>query len=235
MCGVVYKITNKLNGKMYVGQTTRSIEERFGEHARHKKFLVDKAICKYGRENFLIEVIEECDTREQLNEREIFWIATLNCKVPNGYNMTDGGEGNLNPSVETRAKMSAAQSGENHPMYGKHHKPETIAKMSATRRGKHLSEAARAKISLTKKGVPKSPEHKAKLAEVNTGKKASDETRAKMSAKRKGVPKSAEHRAKIGAGNRGKNRSKSPFVNLLSEIDAYKLTYPISKNSSASQ
>ncbi|MBQ4495395.1 MAG: GIY-YIG nuclease family protein, partial [Selenomonadaceae bacterium] len=225
MYGVVYKITNKLNGRSYVGKTTRSVEERFGEHARCKKFLVDKAICKYGRENFLVEVIEECETIEQLNEREIFWIAELNCKVPNGYNLTDGGEGNLNPSAETRTKMSAARSGENHPMYGKHHKPETLAKMSATRRGKHLSEAARAKLSIAKKGVPKSPEHKAKLAAANTGKRATDETRAKMSAERKGVPKSAEHRAKIGAGNRGKNRGKSPFVNLLNEIDAHKLTY----------
>ncbi|MBR6712359.1 MAG: GIY-YIG nuclease family protein [Selenomonadaceae bacterium] len=157
MYGVVYKITNKLNGRSYVGKTTRSVEERFGEHARCKKFLVDKAICKYGRENFLVEVIEECETIEQLNEREIFWIAELNCKVPNGYNLTDGGEGNLNPSAETRAKMSAARSGENHPMYGKHHKPETLAKMSATRRGKHLSEAARAKLSIVKKAFQNRP------------------------------------------------------------------------------
>ena len=189
MCGVVYKITNKLNGRSYVGKTTRSIEERFGEHARHKKFLVDKAICKYGRENFLVEVIEECETIEQLNEREIFWIAELNTKVPNGYNLTDGGEGTLNPSKETRAKMSAAQSGGNHPMYGKHHKPETLTKMSATRRGKHLSEVARAKLSVAKKGVPKSPEHRAKLAMANTGKRANDETRAKMSVIRKGHSK----------------------------------------------
>ena len=42
-----------------------------------------------------------------LNEREIFWIAKLNTKVPNGYNLTDGGEGLVNPSDETRAKMSA--------------------------------------------------------------------------------------------------------------------------------
>ncbi|MBD3878534.1 MAG: GIY-YIG nuclease family protein [Quinella sp. 1Q5] len=191
MCGVIYKITNSLNGRSYVGKTTRFVEERFGEHAHCKKFLVDKAICKYGRENFLVEVIEECETIQQINEREIFWIAELNCKVPNGYNLTDGGEGNLNPSSETRAKMSAAQSGENHPMYGKHHKPETIVKMSATRRGKHLSETARTKLSVAKKGVPKSPEHRAKLA----------------------------------TGNRGKNRGKSPYVNLLNEIDAHKLTY----------
>ena len=90
--GIVYKLTCKLNDMKYVGQTTRSLEIRFKEHAKADSY-IGKAIRKYGEENFSREVIEECETSEQLNEREIFWIAHFNCKQPNGYNQTDGGDG----------------------------------------------------------------------------------------------------------------------------------------------
>lgn len=136
MYGVIYRVTNQLDGMIYVGQTVRTIEERFRGHIKADSYL-GRAIRKYGAENFTIEVIEECDTREQLNEREIFWIATLNCKVPNGYNLTDGGEGTVGcyPSDETRAKLSVATSGENNPFFGRHHTEESLAKMSEAHRG----------------------------------------------------------------------------------------------------
>ena len=130
--GTIYLIINLINGKMYVGQTRRSLEERINEHRRCKNDIgVDLAIQKYGWENFKVEILEVCPV-DKLNEREIFWIAELNTKVPNGYNMTDGGDGGINPSPETRAKISATTKGENHHMYGKHHSPETRAKISAT-------------------------------------------------------------------------------------------------------
>ncbi|MBR5914145.1 MAG: GIY-YIG nuclease family protein [Selenomonadaceae bacterium] len=87
---IIYKITNLINGKIYVGQTKFSVEKRFKEHAKADS-LIGRAIRKYGKENFKIEVIETCKTFIELNEREIFWIAKLNCKVPNGYNIADGG------------------------------------------------------------------------------------------------------------------------------------------------
>ena len=89
--GIIYKITNLLDGMVYVGQTTRSIEVRFREHAVADS-RIGNAIRKYGAENFSCEVVEECESRAALDEREIFWIAHFNCKAPNGYNMTDGGE-----------------------------------------------------------------------------------------------------------------------------------------------
>ena len=196
--GIIYKIVNQLDGKPYVGQTVRSLEERFQEHAKADSY-IGNAIRAHGVENFTCEVIEECDTREQLNEREIFWIAELNCKHPNGYNLTDGGEGTsghshseetkakigakhkgIPRSPETRAKLSAANRGENNPNYGKHPSDETLAKMSAANSGenhpmygKHHTDATRAKISESKmgqgKGVPKSPEHRAKIGAANSG------------------------------------------------------------------
>ncbi len=89
--GFVYLITNLLNNMKYVGQTTRTLEQRFTEHAKSDS-LLGKAIRKYGRENFSIEVLEVCDSPEMLNERECFWIAKLNCKYPNGYNTMSGGQ-----------------------------------------------------------------------------------------------------------------------------------------------
>lgn len=120
--GVVYKITNKVNSKVYVGKTTRTIKERFIEHANVKTH-IGYAIRKYGRKKFTIEIIEECETAEQLNEREIFWIATLNCKHPNGYNYSDGGEGSKGFAEETLAKMR-----------GHKHSPESIVRMIIAQR-----------------------------------------------------------------------------------------------------
>jgi len=88
---VVYKITNLFNGKLYVGQTRQPIEKRFYQHA-HANSPLGRAIRDCGLENFTIEVIERCDTQEQLDALEKFWIRVLNCTVPNGYIQTPGGE-----------------------------------------------------------------------------------------------------------------------------------------------
>ena len=86
---VVYKITNLLNGKIYVGQTTQPIEKRFIQHS-YAYSPLGQAMRQCGVENFTIEIIERCSTKEQLNERERFWIKVLNSKSPNGYNLSDG-------------------------------------------------------------------------------------------------------------------------------------------------
>lgn len=85
----IYKITNKINGKIYVGQSN-DIERRFSEHKYRNKLQIDIAIQKYGKENFTFEVLEECPI-EQLNNREMYWIKTLK-SFENGYNNTTGGE-----------------------------------------------------------------------------------------------------------------------------------------------
>lgn len=88
----VYKVTNRLNGKIYVGQTKQSLEKRFMQHL-HANSPLGQAMRQCGAENFTIEVIEYCETQEQLNERERFWIKVLNCKIPVGYNVANGGGG----------------------------------------------------------------------------------------------------------------------------------------------
>ena len=150
--GVIYLITNIINSKKYVGQTTRLLEVRIAEHRRGNQY-IDKAIKKYGCENFSVEVLEECENRKQLDEREIFWIAELNCKYPDGYNQTIGGAGDNICTQEKRAKLSLAASGENNYFFGK-----------------HLTDEHRAKLSISKMG-DKNP---------NFGKRAPDETRKKL-------------------------------------------------------
>lgn len=93
MKGFIYKITNKVNGKSYIGQTRYTVEFRWRQH-QHKKDNVyfHNAIHKYGVENFLVETLEECDYKD-LNSREIFYIAKYNT-FKDGYNLTIGGDGN---------------------------------------------------------------------------------------------------------------------------------------------
>nr|DAY45730.1 MAG TPA: intron associated endonuclease [Crassvirales sp.] len=93
MKGIIYKITNKVNNKSYIGQTRYTIEFRWKQH-QHKKdnTYFHNAIKKYGVSNFNIEILEECDI-ENLNNREIFYIAKFDT-FNNGYNLTIGGDGN---------------------------------------------------------------------------------------------------------------------------------------------
>lgn len=95
----IYKITNKLNGKCYIGQSV-NIEHRWIEHksralhlSKHSCTALYFAIRKYGIDNFQFEVIEETSI-DKLNEREIYWINYFNSYY-NGYNETLGGEGNI--------------------------------------------------------------------------------------------------------------------------------------------
>lgn len=96
--GYIYKITNKLNNKCYIGKTERTIEERWQEHCRPSRQKLNlplyKAFAKYGIENFTVEEIEQCDT-SLLDEREIYWISYFNSYGENGYNCTGGGEGGI--------------------------------------------------------------------------------------------------------------------------------------------
>ena len=99
--GFIYKVTNKVNGKLYIGLTTLTIEKRLALHFAEAKANKDNrpfynAIRKYGQDNFQIELIEEVDN-ELLAQREQFWIKELhtyvNDKESKGYNATLGGDG----------------------------------------------------------------------------------------------------------------------------------------------
>ena len=89
----IYKITNKVNGKVYIGQSIRPIEQRFQRHINDSvNNILDthfaRAIRKYGKENFYIELVETCDNQTELNLREQYWIRKYD-SINNGYNETD--------------------------------------------------------------------------------------------------------------------------------------------------
>lgn len=176
--GVIYCITNLINGKKYVGQTIKKVSYRFNEHANAKS-LIGKAIRKYGRDNFRTGTLEECYSYEELNAAEMKWIKDLNTKYPNGYNKTDGGNGVLNPITSTLEKKSKASMGNKYALGRKHTEDEIE------------------RIRQSNLGQKRSPETCEKIRQIKTGLKASEETKKKMSAKRKGRKFSEEHKKKI--------------------------------------
>lgn len=95
--GFIYKITNKVNGKIYIGKTLKTIEGRWKDHVedyqrpRFEKRPLYSAMKKYGVENFSVEEVEECSS-EILSEREIYWIDFYD-SFRSGYNATKGGDG----------------------------------------------------------------------------------------------------------------------------------------------
>ena len=98
---IVYKTTNLINNKIYVGQDSKNNPNYFGSGK-----YIWSAIKKHGKENFIKEILCECSCKEELDEMEKYWIKELDCKVPNGYNIADGGEGHHGPHrEETKQKL----------------------------------------------------------------------------------------------------------------------------------
>ena len=100
----VYKTTNLINGKCYVGQDSKNKPDYLGSG-----LLLSRAIQKYGKENFRKEVICTADCKEILNLKEEYWISYLNSKAPNGYNLTDGGEGFASGDLHPMHRLEIAK------------------------------------------------------------------------------------------------------------------------------
>lgn len=108
----VYKITNKQNGKVYVGITNQGYKTRWYKHCsdsiHDSSFPIHQALRKYGINGFIVEVIEVCPTIENLKEREIYWIKELKSQtIETGYNLTVGGDGTFGRfhSIESKELM----------------------------------------------------------------------------------------------------------------------------------
>jgi group I intron endonuclease len=114
--GVIYKITNLTNGKIYVGQS-KNPKQRWNRHKYNSKknkqrdnSLVSQAIYKYGEENFTFEIIISAKTQEELNWLEEKYIKELNSLSPNGYNLLSYNCGTNISSDETKNKMRKSRS-----------------------------------------------------------------------------------------------------------------------------
>jgi group I intron endonuclease len=196
----VYKIVNTVNGKMYIGKTIKSLKERFRKHKRcaEKKinrYLYD-AMNHYGAENFYIDLIEECSSIEELNEREVHWIHVLNTVLPHGYNMTPGGDGGDTlkhwPS-EKRRQLHIKQGLSRRGIKWDEERKRRMSEISKEReKNKTLKQkqAISEKISSTlkEKGISPPDYTKWKKGQKGafSGRSHSDETKLKLSAARTG-------------------------------------------------
>ena len=141
----IYKITNKINNKTYIGKS-KNPSQRFKRHlyvSSHKDGAgpnqfqpIHAAIAKYGSDNFSLDIIDECDSETEIFIKEVYWISYYKSNMKKysdtGYNLTDGGEGasGFSPSIETRNKISQANSGENNGMFGETHSLKTRQNMA---------------------------------------------------------------------------------------------------------
>lgn len=197
---IIYKVTNLINGKIYIGLTKKKLEERMKDHikevkAKRRNNFFYNAVRKYGWSNFKIETIDKANNYNELKLKEIYWIAEYR-KTHILYNMTDGGEGrsNYKASEETKSKMRESR---------KNVSDETRRKMSEARKGKQTGK------DNPMYGTKKSPEWVEMIKKVNRERIRTPEERKKLSeslkgkpSKLKGVPRNEETRKKIADANR---------------------------------
>lgn len=211
----IYKTINKINGKWYIGKDTGVL----GDNYLGSGVVLQRAIKKYGKENFKKEIIEICNDKKHLSEREKYWIKKLDaCKRKDSYNISTGGEGGDTLTY--------------HPEYD-----EICKKVSVGLSGRVVTETHRKNISESLKNSEKaklakelsSYKEKQRLAHLgkhygvskfgidnpNYGNKWSDEQRKKQSELKKeyykhnkskliGIHRSQETKDKISKGNLGK-------------------------------
>lgn len=160
---IIYLITNKVNGKQYVGQTIRTLNERLREHRRNTKSLIGKAFKKYGKDSFEVEILHQIDSFDKLQELEMLEITSRNTLAPNGYNIALGGEGTMGykHSDKSKDKMShikkEAYIGKGNPFFGKTHTEATKKHLSEIRKGRYVHEDREVNF------------HKVKVCNVSTG------------------------------------------------------------------
>lgn len=182
---VIYKTTNLINGKIYIGQDRYDNDKYLGSG-----ILLKESIRKYGRENFIKEVLEYCSL-EELNDKEVFWISKLDSSnLEIGYNLTSGGNQRYLLSEDAKQKIR-----------------EKRALQDMSHMCKPQTQEVKDKISNSQKGKVRSEEFKKHLSEYWKGKVFSEETKSKISNSlkgktgripwNKGIPMSEEQKRKI--------------------------------------
>lgn len=119
MYGIIYRAYIE-DGRSYIGQTVKKLQRRINEHkcnSKKPKFHFHNAIAKYGIDTFKWEVLQECESLEELNNAEVYWINKFN-SIENGFNHREGGF-NSKMCEDTRLKLSEDRKGAGNPMFGK--------------------------------------------------------------------------------------------------------------------
>jgi group I intron endonuclease len=172
---IVYKITNKITGKLYIGQTTMPLSRRWAVHKAAKRISpLTSSLKKHGAQNFAIEEIARATSLDELARLEIFYIKSFNTLYPKGYNLSSGGVSNKgcpawNKGLKgLKAPKSAFKKGNKPWNAGQPQlSEETRRKQSIAKLGKHISPDTEFKAGQPSafKGRKHSPEALAKISE----------------------------------------------------------------------
>lgn len=209
--GIIYKAINIVNDKIYIGQTTKKLELRIHGHKKAGNYF-HKAIKKYSIESFTWEILEHCNSKEEMDEMEFHYIKQYNSFGKAGYNLTQGGGYSLPHRFSEEEKKSISNtlkkyySKNDNPFLGKKHSKETKKKISDALKGrfagknnpfygkKHTDETRK----LISKRLLETDNH------PNRGKHLSDEWRSKISIAHRDKVITKECRDKISKSKLGK-------------------------------
>ncbi len=224
---VIYKVTNLLNGKIYIGQTTNDNPNYYGSGT-----YINRAIKKHGLDIFKKEIIAHCNNRDALDLLEQQYIKFFNCKVPNGYNFTNGGNsgpqlfGDSNPSKrpEVREKLRGKRSRKKqYSKDGLRRTIESSRKMLLENNPMNDPKSKEKFLSIVQSEEYKQNMSKAVNGDKNGmyGKTHSEETRKKISERTKiamnndriknilKMKKSEETKLKLSEATKGRNKGKT--------------------------
>lgn len=155
---IIYKSTNKITGKVYVGQTIHTLDKRIEGHIKESKLESNRpfmlSINKYGENNFIFETIDSANNLDELNDKEIYWINFYNSVLPNGYNVTGGGQGKKMISTNELGKRISEGL-------------KNSEKWKKTKNTEKYSETMKKTFFGWNKGKKFTPEHKEKIWEKN--------------------------------------------------------------------
>lgn len=208
--GRIYIIKNKINNKVYIGQTIRTIGERWAGHrcdclSGRKDTALYNAMKKYGIDNFYIELIEEDIPYEVLDKKEIEYIKKYNSVSPNGYNISLGGQSYK--TEEERSLMRERVLGKNNPMYGAYGESNPFYSKQHSEETKRIISLKSKKYysNLTQKekedNAKRLDEARIKMIQMYgggfKGNKHSEDSKKRISQKLKGKKFSEEHNRKI--------------------------------------
>jgi group I intron endonuclease len=162
---LIYIVTNRVNGKVYIGQTVRSVEERWYLHCKAAKgasrLPIHCAIRKYGEHNFFVVKVSDATSLEEMDSMEAYFISKYNSMVPYGYNRTEGGKGfNGRHTQRTRERMSKSH-------IGKKRTPAELEKQRKTQKALWTDSGYRQR-NRGRTGLKSSEEHRRKISETIT-------------------------------------------------------------------
>ena len=201
----IYKITNKINSKCYIGQTKNNPAKRWKKHIAISKnthcpdfSYIHGALRKYGLENFVFEVIDTATNLDELDNKEKMYIKQLNTMAPNGYNLSSGGQGKKEITDRTRQLLSETKKGCLNPNWNRTFSEKEIEFHRKAMIKRYSDPKERAKTGLKSKEVWKSPGFKEKMHLIKIN-QFSDEVKKQIGAKSKSIWSNPDFKTKMSA------------------------------------